>query len=82
MLLIPIPVSMLIMSHLSDAQELIGMCGKESQLHQQINFAKWLLSRYKDTSVEIDNDTANKEWEAYLERFPMTKMQMGNPDGE
>lgn len=76
MLLIPTRVSMIIMSHLSDAQELIGICGKESELNQRINFAKWLVSRYKDTNVEIDNETADKEWAEFTTRFPIIKMAM------
>ena len=64
------------MSHLSDAQELIGICGKESELNQRINFAKWLVSRYKDTNVEIDNETADKEWAEFTTRFPIIKMAM------
>jgi hypothetical protein len=44
--------SIVIMSHLSDAQEPIE---KELANHH-INFAKFLVMKYKDTSVEINPD--------------------------
>lgn len=56
---------MAIMSHLSDAQEFlsigIGREGKEDA-RKRINFAKHLLLKYPDTSVELSNEELNKEW--------------------
>jgi hypothetical protein len=45
-------VRMVIMSHLSDVQE----NWRDTSNNTRLNFAKWLLLRYPDTSVEIDPD--------------------------
>ncbi len=76
MLLFPTSVSMIIMSILSDAQHLIGLSGQESKLNQQLNFAKWLISQYKDTTVELDNDELTTQWDTFSAKFPIIKMQM------
>lgn len=75
-LFIPTKVSSIIMSILSDAQHLIGLVGQESNLNQQLNFAKWLISQYKDTSVELDSECLNAEWTIFESKFPIIKMQM------
>ena len=49
-------VSMLIMSALSDAQELNGIQGKESKVHRLINYAKWLMLVHPNTDVEVKPD--------------------------
>lgn len=54
-----------IMSHLSDAQEFlsigIGVGGKSDAL-KRINFAKYLLLKYPDTSVEVSEEELNEHW--------------------
>lgn len=58
-----IPVQMAIMSHLSDAQELIQM-GAEGRLraNNHINFAKQLVLTYPDTSIEVSENELNELW--------------------
>lgn len=61
-----IPVQIVIMSHLSDAQELltigIGREGKEDAI-KRINFAKYLLIKFGDNiSQEVSEDELNKIW--------------------
>lgn len=58
-----IPVQMAIMSHLSDAQELIQM-GAEGRLraNNHINFAKQLVLTYPDTSIEVSQNELNELW--------------------
>jgi hypothetical protein len=53
---------MVIMSHLSDAQELNGVSGKTARVHIHINFAKFLILKYADTDVEIDPDAEYAEF--------------------
>jgi hypothetical protein len=57
-----VKVSMVIMSHLSDAQTLNGLIGGTADLHRHINFAKYLLLKYEDTNTEINADA---EWELF-----------------
>lgn len=59
-----ISVQMAIMSHLSDAQELIQM-GAEGRLraNNHINFAKQLVLTYPDTSIEVSENELNELWE-------------------
>lgn len=63
---IKISVQMAIMSHLSDAQELLSMAlnleRAIDEANKQINFAKHLLLKYPDTSVELSNEELNEEW--------------------
>lgn len=58
-----ISVQMAIMSHLSDAQELIQM-GAEGRLraNNHINFAKQLVLTYHDTSIEVSENELNELW--------------------
>lgn len=58
-----ISVQMAIMSHLSDAQELIKM-GAEGRLraNNHINFAKQLVLTYPDTSIEVSENELNELW--------------------
>ena len=53
----PVKASMVIMSHLSDIQEI-----SDQETRQKINFAKFLLLKYKNTDTEID---PNKEWSEF-----------------
>ena len=50
-------VSIVIMSHLSDIQD-GGLRGNE----WKINFVKYLVSKFPDTSVEIDADEVFEEF--------------------
>jgi len=54
--------SMVVMSHLSDAQELIGfVCGSEAS--ERINFAKYIILQTKgDLTQEIDADEMYKRF--------------------
>lgn len=57
-----IEVRMTIMSHLSDAQELLSM-GMREEANKQINFAKRLLIKFKDNiNQEVNEDELNKIW--------------------
>ena len=58
-----------IMSHLSDAQELNGVEGRTADLHIHINFAKYLIVNFPDTSVEIDADA---EYEKFCKIFKIS----------
>lgn len=55
-----ISVQMAIMSHLSDAQEILGMwkheVGDNSDANKHINFAKQLVLTYPDTSIEVSEN--------------------------
>lgn len=60
-----ISVQMAIVSHLSDAQELINI-GLSHQAKQaandKINFAKQLVLTYPDTSIEVSENELNELW--------------------
>lgn len=57
-----IEVRMTIMSHLSDAQELLSM-GMREEANKQIDFAKRLLIKFKDNiNQEVNEDELNKIW--------------------
>lgn len=56
-----IQVQMAIMSHLSDAQELLSV-GLTKQANDKINFAKQLVLTYSDTSVEVSEKELNELW--------------------
>ena len=55
---IQLPVKLVIMSHLSDAQEMLTIRGQTpvSKTCREINFAKFLLLKYSNTDVLIDAD--------------------------
>ena len=56
--------SMLIMSHLSDSQELIGfMCG--SSAIEEINFAKFVLMKHPNTNDIVNAGELWKEFEEW-----------------
>lgn len=50
---------MAIMSHLSDAQELLSM-GMSDEANKRINFVKRLLIKFKDISQEVSEDELDK----------------------
>lgn len=57
-----IEARMTIMSHLSDAQELLSI-GMREEANKQINFAKRLLIKFKDNiNQEVNEDELNKIW--------------------
>jgi hypothetical protein len=47
-------VSMIILSHLSDVQEMIQGNGNPDYTNLRVNFVKYLVINYKDTNTEID----------------------------
>jgi hypothetical protein len=58
-----VKVRIVIMSHLSDAQELTGLIKPNvahsvlsERINHHINFAKWLLLKFPDTNTKIDAD--------------------------
>ena len=56
-----IPIQIVIMSHLSDAQELISMNYiSEANLH--INFAKRLLIKYFNQDINVSEEELNQLW--------------------
>ena len=58
---------MVAMSHLSDAQELMSF-GEFEEANERINFAKFILSRYRaDMVSEFDADQEWKEFKALTE---------------
>lgn len=64
-----VKVRIVMMSHLSDAQELTGLIKPDvshrvlsDRINHHINFAKWLLVKFPDTNTEIDADA---EYELY-----------------
>jgi len=48
---------LVIMSYLSDVQDSLTSVYYQDTNRNRLNFAKWLLLKYPDTSVEIDADT-------------------------
>jgi hypothetical protein len=58
--------SMVVMSHLSDAQECIGICMSQENAHKNINFAKFvILETDGDLNMMIDADSL---WEKFNKR--------------
>lgn len=65
-----INVKIVIMSHLSDAQELVNMgliSGKG--VHNHINFAKALLLNYPNTDVDVEEKELNELWQRVTSRL-------------
>lgn len=54
--------SMVITSHLSDVQELVS----NKEVRDKINFAKFLLMNYPNTSTSIDPD---EEYQKFKEKY-------------
>lgn len=57
-----ISVQMAIMSHLSDAQELLEMGVLKQEIQNKINFAKQLVLTYPDTSIEVSEKELTELW--------------------
>lgn len=59
-----IQAQIVIMSHLSDAQHLIGSTDIESinRMNNHINFAKFVMGGHTDILVEIDADEVWKQF--------------------
>lgn len=65
-----IPVQMAIMSHLSDAQDLLNTYGgnyPRKSVDKYINFAKQLVLTYPDTSIEVSENELNELWKKTME---------------
>ena len=62
---------MVIMSHLSDVQELVSMLddhpGTIASINRRINFAKFVLLRSNNVKEEVDADELYKE---FCEKYP------------
>ena len=58
-----IKASIVIMSHLSDSQHLI-VSSAIDKIHNHINFAKFVVSKFPDTQVDIDADALWTEFVA------------------
>lgn len=56
-----IPIQIVIMSHLSDAQELISM-NYISEANIHINFAKRLLIKYFNQDINVSEEELNQLW--------------------
>ena len=56
-----IPIQIVIMSHLSDAQELISM-NHISEANIHINFAKRLLIKYFNKDINVSEEELNQLW--------------------
>lgn len=54
-------VGMVIMSHLSDAQELLHF--DKTKANNHINFAKLLIMNYPNTDVMVTEETLNQLWQ-------------------
>lgn len=57
------PVKMAMMSHLSDVEALNGIKGKEEELHEKVEFVKFLILNHPDNTKEINTQD---EWEKYV----------------
>ena len=61
-----INVKIVIMSHLSDAQELMDLSlsiNKGIEIDNHINFAKALLLNYPNTDVDVEEKELNELWQ-------------------
>ena len=52
-------INIAIASHLSDAQELMGM-GLKKEANREINYAKAILFKHPDTRGELDEEELNE----------------------
>ncbi len=58
-------VSMLILSHLSDVQEMTqGISLNSNRVNLRINFVKYLILKYKNTDTEVDPEIVFEEFKA------------------
>lgn len=61
-----VSVQMAIMSHLSDAQELLEIGALKQEIQNKINFAKQLVLTYPDTTIEVSEKELNELWNRTL----------------
>lgn len=63
---------MVMMSHLSDVQEEMGLDrpGQTFYINEKINFVKFLILKFYDSNVEINPDV---EWELFRKSRPQTE---------
>jgi hypothetical protein len=59
-------LKIIVQSHLSDALAEISIQPGNTDTVIRIKFVKWLLSRYTDTTTEIDPDAAYK---LFIEKY-------------
>ena len=62
--------SIIIMSHLSDSQHLLDYENSQEEVNTRLNFAKFLIMKFPDTTKEID---AEVEYEAFQEKSKQLK---------
>ena len=65
-----IPVQMAIMSHLSDAQEILHIINCEEHyntIKTKIKFVKQLMLTYTDTLVEVSENELNELWKKIIQ---------------
>jgi len=64
--------SLVVMSHLSDAQEMISfMCGRSAS--EEINFVKFIILKCKgDLTREIDEEAMYTEFQAWMKTLHVT----------
>jgi hypothetical protein len=70
-----VKASIVIMSHLSDAQELTGLIKPtvkhdvlSNVINRHINFAKFLLLKYRDTNTYINADKEYAEFQKSMRK--------------
>lgn len=63
-----IEVRMAMMSHLSDAQELISM-GYTQAANKEINFVKLMTHQYHNLEVEVAESELNELWSKLEDSF-------------
>lgn len=57
-----IRVRTIIMSHLSDSQEEMGIKNFESRVNHRLNFVKYLVLSFEDVNKKVDADAVYKEF--------------------
>lgn len=64
-----ISVQMAIMSHLSDAQEILftNFSSTKIETNKRINFVKQLVLTYPDTTIEVSENELNELWKKIME---------------
>ena len=62
-----LPLDIVIMSHLSDAQELLGFDVTAANI--EINFAKMLFLKYYDQNIIVKESELNEMWKEMVKRY-------------
>jgi hypothetical protein len=65
----PLPVKMIMMSHLSDIQDMGGAM-PHAEVRDRLNFVKYLILNFPDNNVEI---VAEDEYEKYEKKHKKKK---------